>query len=65
MGEEKLSEFVYVVDLDNQQENYGVYGIAGFSDRTRVMDYCEELARSNPEISVTVQVRSRLTYRKA
>ncbi len=60
-----MSEFIYVVDLDNQEENYGVYGIAGFSDRDRAMDYCEDLARSNPEISVSVQVRARFTHRKA
>ncbi len=59
MRQDKLSEFIYLVHLENETANYGIYNFKTFYDRASCMSYCESLAANNPEMSVQVDVRPR------
>jgi hypothetical protein len=61
MRKDKGSKFVYTVDLDHESGNFGVYGFKTFYSRGEALDYCENLAVSNPDIGVSISIRPRFT----
>ncbi len=61
MRKEKGSEFIYSVDLEHVSGGFGVWSFKTFYDRLEAVAYCEKLAKNNPEISVTMGIRPRIT----
>ena len=59
MRKDKLSEFIYCVDLEHESAEFGVYNFKTFYDRNQCMAYVEKLAVNNPDVNLTVNVRPR------
>ena len=65
MRQDKLSEFIYVVNLEHQTGEYGIYNFKTFYDRSGCMSYVESIAKNNPDMTVNVDVRPRIRRRNA
>lgn len=63
MRKSKLSEYIYEVDLEHESASYGIWNFKTFFDRQECMNYCESIAKNNPDMSVSIRVRPR--YRKS
>ena len=63
MRKDKGSAYIYSVDVDHDTNMYGVYGLKTFYDRGECMAFVESLAKNNPDMSVSVRVRPRITRR--
>jgi hypothetical protein len=63
MRKDKLSEFIYVVHLEHESGEYGVYNFKEFYDRTSCMSFVESMSKNNPDLSLNVDVRPR--FRKS
>lgn len=59
MRKDKLSEFIYSVDLDHESGTFGIGNFKTFYDREQCMKWCESMAKNNPDISVSISVRPR------
>ena len=65
MRKEKLSQFIYTVDLEHETAEFGVYNYKTFYDRASCMAFVESMAQNNPDISVAINVRPRFRKRNA
>ncbi len=65
MRKDKLSEFIYCLDLEHVNAHFGVWDFKVFYDRTEALAYAESLAKNNPDISVSIEVRPRMRKRIA
>lgn len=63
MRQDKLSEFIYSVDVEHDTALYGIHGLKTFYDRRSCMAFVESLAANNPDLSVSVRVRPRIIKR--
>ncbi len=61
MKKNKGSEFIYTVDLDDLQGEFGVYNFKRFFDGPEALQFVESMARNNPEFVVTLAVKPRIT----
>jgi hypothetical protein len=59
MRNEKLSEYIFGVDLDHESASFGVWDFKTFFTRSEAMDFAESLAKNNPDMNVSVTVRPR------
>jgi hypothetical protein len=59
MRNEKLSEYIFGVDLEHESASFGVWDFKTFFTRSEAMDFAESLAKNNPDMNVSVTVRPR------
>ncbi len=65
MRKEKLSEYVFGVDLQHESASFGVWDFKTFYTRSEVMDFAESMAKNNPDMQVSVSVRPRFRKKNA
>jgi hypothetical protein len=65
MRKEKLSEYVFGVDLQHESASFGVWDFKTFYTRSEVMDFAESMAKNNPDMHVSVSVRPRVRKKNA
>ena len=63
MNQQKLSDFIYTIDLENDEGAWGVWNFKQFFTRSEALDYAESMAKNNPQFSVTIGVRPRFRRR--
>jgi hypothetical protein len=59
MRNEKLSEYIFGIDLDHESASFGVWDFKTFFTRSEAMNFAESLAKNNPDMNVSVTVRPR------
>lgn len=65
MRKDKGSEFIYCLDLEHVNGRFGVWDFKTFYTRQEAMDFAESMAKNNPDISVSIEVRPRMRKRIA
>jgi hypothetical protein len=63
MRNEKLSEYIFGVDLEHESASFGVWDFKTFFTRSEAMDFAESMAKNNPDMNVSVTVRPRFRKR--
>ena len=58
----KLSDFIYTLDFEHEA-GIGCWNFKTFYTRREALDYAEKLAKTNPDISVSIGVRPRFIKR--
>jgi hypothetical protein len=59
MRNEKLSEYIFGVDLEHESASFGVWDFKTFFTRSEAMNFAESMANNNPDMNVSVTVRPR------
>ncbi len=65
MKKSKGSEFIYCLDLEHVNGRFGVWDFKTFYTRSEALDFAESLAKNNPDMSVSIQIRPRFRKRIA
>ena len=60
MNQKKLSDFIYTLDLEHNSGMFGVWELKTFYMRQAALDYAENFAKNNPEMSVSIGIRPRV-----
>ena len=63
MRKEKASEFIYWIHLEHESASYTIFNFKTFFDRKSCLDFAESLAKSNPDVTVNIDVRPRFRKR--
>jgi hypothetical protein len=65
MRNEKLSEYIFGVDLEHESASFGVWDFKTFYTRPEALDFAESMAKNNPDMRVSVSVRPRFRKKNA
>ncbi len=58
MSKNRDRRFEYVIDVENERHQYGVWALKAFRDRNTALAYAESLAHNNEDLAVTVRVEA-------